>query len=139
MADPQYGDFDRSTGDLIVNAVQSFTITSVLGAEIGGHYETPTLYGINQFKANYYVEGGVSMQLWNKLGKLSLVANDIFNTNRDRSSTKYQNLDRYTVDRREYRVVTLSFTYRFGKASVKGAARHRTGSEDEQKRMNGAN
>jgi iron complex outermembrane receptor protein len=139
MADPQYGDFDRSTGDLIVNTVQSFTITSVLGAEIGGHYETPTLYGINQFKANYYVEGGVSMQLWNKLGKLSLVANDIFNTNRDRSSTKYQNLDRYTVDRREYRVVTLSFSYRFGKASVKGAARHRTGSEDEQKRMNGAN
>ncbi|MCQ6958183.1 outer membrane beta-barrel protein [Mucilaginibacter aquariorum] len=139
IADPQYGDFDRSTGDLIVNTVQSFTITSVLGAEIGGHYETPTLYGINQFKANYYTEAGVSMQLWNKQGKLSLVANDIFNTNRDRSSTKYQNLDRYTVDRREYRVVTLSFSYRFGKTTVKGAARHRTGSEDEQKRMNGAN
>jgi iron complex outermembrane receptor protein len=139
IADPRYGDFDRSTGDLIVNTVQSFTISSVLGAEIGGHYETPTLYGINQFKANYYVEGGVSMQLWNKLGKLSLVANDIFNTNRDRSSTKYQNLDRYTVDRREYRVVTLSFSYRFGKTTVKGAARHRTGSEDEQKRMNGTN
>jgi iron complex outermembrane receptor protein len=37
-----------------------------------------TFYGINQFKANYYVEAGISMQLFNKLGKLSLVANDIF-------------------------------------------------------------
>jgi hypothetical protein len=135
IADPQYGDFDRSTGDLIINSTQSFKISSVLGAEISGHYETPTLYGINQFKANYYVEGGLSMQILNKLGKLTLVGNDIFNTNRDRAYTNYQNLDRYTIDRREYRRVTLSFSYRFGKTAVKGAAKHVTGSEDEQKRM----
>lgn len=139
IADPQYGDFDQSTGDLIVNTTQSFKISNVLGAELMGHYETPTLYGINQFKANYYADAGISMQILNKLGKLSLVANDIFKTNRDRTSTRYQNLDRYTVDRREYRIVTLNFSYRFGKISVKGANRHRTGSEEEQKRMSAGN
>nr|WP_067061525.1 outer membrane beta-barrel protein [Mucilaginibacter sp. L294] len=139
IADPQYGNFDQSTGDLIINTTQNFKISSVLSAEISGHYESPTLYGINQFKANYYANAGLSMPVFNKLGKLSLVAHDIFKTNRDRSSTNYQNLDRYTVDRREYRIVMLNFSYRFGKSSVKGAARHRTGSEDEQKRMNGAN
>ena len=139
IADPQYGNFDKSTGDLIINTTQSFKISNALAAEISGHYETPTLYGINQFKANYYVEGGLSMQILNKLGKLSLVANDIFKTNRDRTSTNYQNLDRYIVDRREYRRVTLNFSYRFGKTSVKGANRHSTGSEDEQKRMNSVN
>jgi iron complex outermembrane receptor protein len=139
MADPQYGNFDRGTGDLIINTTQSFKISSALSAEVSGHYESPTLYGINQFKANYYIDCGLSMPILNKLGKLSLVGYDIFKTNRDRTSTLYQNLDRYTVDRREYRRVMLNFSYRFGKTSLKGVARHRTGNEDEQKRMSSGN
>lgn len=139
IADAQYGNFDRSTGDLIVITTQNFKLSNALSAELSGNYETPTLYGINRFKANYYANAGISMQILNKLGKLSLVASDIFKTKRDRTSTIYQNLNKYTVDWREYRIVTLNFSYRFGKRTVKSAARHRTGSEEEQRRMSTGN
>ncbi|MFD0793561.1 outer membrane beta-barrel protein [Mucilaginibacter litoreus] len=135
VADPQYGNLNKGTGDVIINTKQSFTISSRFGAELTGHYETPVWYGINKFKANYYLNAGISMQILNKLGKLSLTGRDIFKTNRDRAYTNYQNLDMRTLDRREYQVVTLSFSYRFGKKTVKKASQHTTGSEDEQRRM----
>ncbi|QHS54049.1 TonB-dependent receptor [Mucilaginibacter sp. 14171R-50] len=131
----QYGTLNKGTGDLIVQWWQNFAISSTLAAELSGRYETATFYGINNVRPNYYVDAGISKQIFNKLGKLSLAVNDIFKTNQDRVFTNYQNLDRVMTDRREYRKVTLSFSYRFGKTSVKGAASHVTGSEDEQKRM----
>ncbi|MBL4675795.1 MAG: outer membrane beta-barrel protein [Mucilaginibacter sp.] len=135
IADAKYGDFDRSTSDVWITTTQTFKLGSKLSAELYGFYETPTIYGINNFKSAYYANAGLSMPVLNKLGKLSLSVTDIFKTRRDRAYTTYQNLNRATVDWREYRIVSLSFSYRFGNTSVKGAARHSTGSEEEQKRI----
>ncbi|RFZ90355.1 hypothetical protein D0C36_21415 [Mucilaginibacter conchicola] len=135
IADPKYGDFDKSAGDVIINTTQTFKLGSRLSAELYGFYETPTVYGINNFKSAYYANAGLSMPVLNKLGKLSVTLLDIFKTRRDRAYTTYQNLNRSTVDWREYRILSVNFSYRFGKSTVKGAARHRTGSEDEQKRI----
>ncbi|RYU90807.1 hypothetical protein EWM62_09190 [Mucilaginibacter terrigena] len=135
VAYAMYGNLNKGTGDLIIQTSQDFTLNNTISAEISGRYETATFYGINNVRPNYFVDAGISKQILNKLGKLSLAVTDIFKTNQDRVFTNYQNLNRTMVDRREYRKIVLSFSYRFGKTSVKGAANHVTGSEDEQKRM----
>jgi iron complex outermembrane receptor protein len=133
---PQYGYLNKGTQDIIVSGTQRFTITPTFSAEIFANYESPAFYGISQFKSNYYVDAGVSKQLFDKRASLRLSATDIFNTKRDRYSTNYENLDMYTVDKVESQVVKLSFTYRFGKTSLRSTVHH-AGNEEEQKRLNG--
>jgi len=76
--------------------------------------------------------------LFDKRASLRLSATDIFNTKRDRYSTNYENLDMYTVDKIETQVVRLTFTYRFGKTSLKATVHH-PGYDEEQKRLNNGN
>jgi iron complex outermembrane receptor protein len=132
---PQYGNFKKSASDLIITSSQNFFINKTLALEISGKYESSTVYGINQFRPSYFVNAGISKQVFNKLGKLTLNFADIFNTLRDRAYTDYQNLNMRLYDKTETQYIRLDFTYRFGKASVKAASKHATGNENEQIRM----
>jgi iron complex outermembrane receptor protein len=132
---PQFAYLNKGTQDVILSTNQHFTIAPTLAAEIFANYESPAFYGISQFKSNYYVDAGISKQLFKKRGTLRLSATDIFNTKRDRYSTNYENLDMHTVDKVESQVVKLSFTYRFGATSLKAIVHH-PGNEEEQKRLN---
>ena len=136
---PENGNLDKSTGDLTFSLSQNFIISSKVLAEISSRYETPTFYGIRQFKSNYYINAGISTPVFGKRGKLSLNVADIFNTNRDRASVNINNLDLHIVSKPETRIGRLSFSYRFGKTTVKAAVRRDTGNEDEQNRMKKAN
>jgi len=138
VAYPVNGNLNKGTQDIILSADQHFKISNAVTADLSGNYETPSFYGISQFKANYYLDAYISTQLFNNRGSLKLSMNDIFNTRRDRFSTNYENLYMNTVDKTETQVVKLTFTYRFGKGSAKSAS-HRTGNEDEQKRLNNSN
>jgi len=131
---PVNGYLDKGTQDISFSSTQSFIINKTLSAEIKGKYESPFFYGVNQYKANYAVDAGISQQLFNKRGSLKLNVSDIFNTLRDRNSTNYQNLNLTIVDKRESQIGRLTFTYRFGRSSIKAASTHTTGAEDEQKR-----
>ncbi|MDR3695372.1 outer membrane beta-barrel protein [Mucilaginibacter sp.] len=131
-----YGNLNKGTPDIIVDISMHFIVSKTISAELLSHYESPSFYGVNQFKAYYNENAGISEQLFNKKGSLKLSVTDIFNTLRDRAHTNYQNLDMSTVDKKESQVITLTFTYRFGKISVKSTSRH-TGNEDEKKRLPG--
>ncbi len=130
---PQNGYLDKGTQDIIFQSTQNFIITKGLTADLSGRYESPTFYGVNQFKANYYVSTGLSQQLFEKRGSLKLSVFDVFNTLRDRSHTNFDGLDMTVMDKKESQVARLTFTYRFGKISVKSLV-HRTGNEEEQTR-----
>ena len=138
VAYPQNGDLNKGTQDVILSSNQNLKISNTIAAEIVGYYETPSFYGISQFKANYYVDAFISKQLFNKKGSLKLSMTDIFNTRRDRYSTNYENLNLAATDKTETQVVKLTFTYRFGKTSLKTTP-HRTGNEEDQKRLNNGN
>ncbi len=133
VAYPSIGNLDKGTQDIVFTSTQDFIITKTLSAQIYGYYETPSFYGVVQYKSNYYVNAGLSQQLFNKRGSLKLAVSDIFNTQRDRGRSDYDGLDYSVVDKRETQVARLTFTYRFGKISVKNVTHH-TGNEDEQKR-----
>jgi iron complex outermembrane receptor protein len=132
VAYPAYGNLNKGTPDIILDINMHFIISKTVSADLLSHYESPSFYGVNQFKAYYYEDAGISQQLFNKKGSLKLVAADIFNTLRDRSHTDYQNLDMSIVDKKESQIVKLTFTYRFGKTAVRST--HHTGNEEEQNR-----
>ena len=137
---PVNGNLNKGTQDIIFDCnqklyYQQYNISGVFFF----HYESPSFYGVNQFKAYYYEGAGISKQLFNKRGSLKLNASDIFNTLRDRSHTNYhQTFDMSIVDKKESQVAKLTFTYRFGKASVKTLT-HTTGNEEELKRTKSVN
>jgi len=133
IAYPINGHLNKGTPDLVLDAYQHFIISNTISADVLLHYESPSFYGVNQFKAYYNADAGVSKQLFNKKGSVKLSAGDIFNTLRDRSHTNYQNLDMTGTDKIETQVVKLTVTYRFGKTGVKSALHH-TGNEEEQNR-----
>jgi hypothetical protein len=134
---PGNGDMNKGTPDIKFFSTQNFTICSTLTAQIIGKYESPTFYGIGQFKSDYRVDASISKQLFNKNGTLTLGINDIFNTNRDRETINYQNLNMSVYDKAETRIVRLVFTYNFGNISLKGTKIHDTGNEEEQNRAGG--
>jgi outer membrane receptor protein involved in Fe transport len=134
VAYPVNGNLDKGTQDIILSTDQKFIISNTVTAEINGNYESPTFFGLKQFKANYYVNAGISKQLWNKRGSIRLNAGDIFNTNRDRYAVNYENVNFNLVNKIETQILRLTLTYKFGKSTVKAAKAHRTGNEDEQKR-----
>jgi len=135
------GNLNKGTQAIIFSSTQYFTISKTISAEISGNYLSPNFDDISQYKANYNVNAGIGKQLFNNRGSIKLSATDIFNTQRDRSFTNYQNLDLTSTIKRETQIVRLTFTYRFGKISVKNTTAHHTGNEDEQKRTgsNGEN
>ncbi|MDB5114680.1 MAG: hypothetical protein JWQ79_172 [Mucilaginibacter sp.] len=128
------GNLNKGTSDFNFSSSQTFKICSTMTAELYGKYESPTFYGIGQFKSNYLVNAGISKQLFGKNGTLRLSINDIFNTVRDRETVNYQNLNMKIYDKLETRIVRLGFTYHFGNISLKGVAKHSTANEEEQKR-----
>ncbi|HWZ16644.1 MAG TPA: TonB-dependent receptor [Mucilaginibacter sp.] len=139
VAYPVNGNLNKGTPDINFSSTQQFIISNTLSAELSGKYESPNFYGISQFKTNYRVDAGLSKQLFNKRASLKLSGADIFNTLRDRSQTNYQNLNISIMDKKESQVARLTFTYRFGRSSVKDASIHNTGNEEEQKRTRSSN
>jgi hypothetical protein len=128
------GTLDKGTQAISLAGIQDFSLSNSFTAQISGDYVSPTFYGIGQFKADYYVNAGISKQILNHNGKISLGVTDIFNTHRDFSTIRYQNLNMTVYDKIETRVFRLSFSYNFGNISLKGTTKHDTGNEDEQQR-----
>jgi len=132
------GNLNKGTQDIVFRSTQHFALGDNYIAEISGYYESPSFYGIAQLKAYYQVDARIGKQLFNKRGSIKLEATDIFNTYQDRSYISYENLNIRGTDKKESQIVKLTFTYRFGKTSVKTTV-HQTGNEEEQGRANSTN
>ncbi|MES2279518.1 MAG: TonB-dependent receptor [Bacteroidota bacterium] len=132
------GLLNQTTTDAIFKLNQQLTLPGDIALNIYAQYEVPTYYAIYRYKASYYVSPGASKKLFNKRAALTLSIRDIFNTDRDRYSTDYANLNMMGYDKKETRIYSLSFTYRFGKSTVKASRRHVTGNSDDLKRVVGA-
>ncbi len=136
---PQFGNLNKGTQDIKVNLIQRFTISKTMNAEITNFYESPSFYGLKNFQSYYYTNIAISKKLFNNLGSLKLNIGDVFNTYRDRFTVNYGNVNFKDVDKRESQIVRLSFSYKFGKSTVKTTKKYDTGSQEELKRIGGTN
>lgn len=116
------------------NTVQLAKHTS---AEISLSYYSKSVYGV--FVTNPYmvVSAGVQRQVLNKQGTLKLAANDLFQGRKRVQTARYENLDLNTNIRFDSRVITLSFSYRFGNQNLKAGGSRKTGSDEVQSRVKG--
>ncbi|WP_293313749.1 outer membrane beta-barrel protein [Pedobacter sp. UBA5917] len=109
-------DYSSSINQLQVNLNNQFTINKGLSAEISGYYITRAR---NDLQELLYPTGqlsvGLSQNLFKGKGSLKLNARDIFFTQAMEGLTGFPAANEYFILKRDTRVVSLAFTYRFGK------------------------
>lgn len=133
------GKLDQGTTDAIFKLNQQFTLPADISINLSAQYEVPTFYAIYHYRSSYYASPSISKKLFGKRATLSLSVKDVFNTERDRYSTEYANLSMHGYDKKETRIGSLSFTWRFGKSTVKASRKHSVGNSDDMKRVIGLN
>ncbi|RYZ93685.1 MAG: TonB-dependent receptor, partial [Sphingobacteriaceae bacterium] len=121
---------NRDAYDLILRVNQTFNINPKLRAEMNANYETPTYFGIKNYREQYYFSAGVSYTVLSEKGNVRLAVSDIFNTYVDRYSTRFLNLDLRGREKLGTRFVTATFIYRFGNSALKNARRRTSGNAE---------
>lgn len=127
--------FQNTSPSFIFSALQSFLFKDNLSAELNGKYESPTVYGIYNYEAAYSIDAAMAKSFLAKNATLRLRVSDLFNTAANRYTSVFSNLNLRQSEKRDSRLVQLSFSYLFGRRTVKGARKRVTGSEGEQGRI----
>jgi len=115
-----------------VSSDHTFRLPRQVQLLVGGAYQSPSVQGLFYTKASGYLNLGLKKQLWHERATLSLKLNDVFNTNRFRSSMQYNNIDLTWNNQWESRRLALSLTYKLGGGKTHGA--RTSGSADEEGR-----
>ncbi|MFD0750539.1 outer membrane beta-barrel protein [Mucilaginibacter calamicampi] len=109
--------YTSDINQLSISANNQFTIAKIYTAELSGAYTTRArndvqelLYPTGQLSA------GIARPVLKKRATLRFTARDVLYSNIMHGLTQFPNAEEYFKMKRDTRVVTLSFTYRFGKA-----------------------
>ncbi|WP_207433124.1 TonB-dependent receptor domain-containing protein [Sabulibacter ruber] len=119
-----------------LNSNNAFQLPKGWSAEVIGVYNSREIYGFLDIQPVRHLSIGVQKQLWDKKGNVKLNVADVFYSNKTRATTTLTGYSERFYQRRDTRVATLSFTYRFGKNQA-APARRRTGGAEEEKRRAG--
>jgi iron complex outermembrane receptor protein len=103
-------------------------------AEVSGFYQSRMVWGLFYIKNLAQVSAGIQKTSPDRNSTFKLSVSDIFQTNHIAVDVRYQNQDFFTNRTWDSRVVTLSYTYRFGKNTVPKARQRTSGVEDEKRR-----
>jgi len=127
--------YTSSINQVNFNVNNQLTIAKTYTMEVSGFYTTKARNDIQEL---LYPTGqlslGVSRPVLKKKATLKFSARDIFYTNAMEGMTQFPGATEYFILRRDSRVITLSFTYRFGK-SYKATKRSGGGANDEMQRV----
>ena len=117
----------------------NFVISKAFNADLGLMYNTPQIEGTFKIKSMFNADAGLRYNFPSQAGNLKLGVSDVFHTQKARLASTLEGND-YTLQQYgSTTAVRLTFTYRFGKMTVKSARTRNTALEEEQKRLNGGN
>jgi len=119
-----------------INANNSIQFSKKWSGEISGQYITNV--NDTQFTVGDYgfVSFGCQKKILNDMGTLKLNVSDVFHTNQIRGRiNNLENTDANWYGPRDTQIVTIGFSYRFGKNNNSKAKYNSTGSEAEQNRV----
>ncbi|HNP32114.1 MAG TPA: TonB-dependent receptor [Flavobacterium sp.] len=117
-----------------MNLGNNISIGKGWSAELSGYYQSRMVWGLFYIKHLSQISAGIQKVSNDKNSIFKLSVSDIFLTNHIAVDVRYQNQDFFTERTWDSRVVTLSYTYRFGKNTVSKARQRTTGVEDEKRR-----
>lgn len=122
---------DLSTTYVESNASVQFNLGKGWNADLNGFYRSKGLDGVLLIDPMGALNGGISKQILKKKGTVKLGFRDLLYTQAAKGSAKYSYIDTWFRQTRDSRQVSISFTYRFGKA-YQGQQRRRTGGASEE-------
>jgi iron complex outermembrane recepter protein len=127
--------FSTSVNQVNVNLNNQFKIGKTYTAELSGFYTTRAR---NDLQELLYPTGqlsvGIARPILKKKATLKLAFRDLLYTQRMEGLTQFQSADEYFIERRDSRVLNISFTWRFGKP-LKTTRRSGGGAGDEMERV----
>jgi iron complex outermembrane receptor protein len=118
------------------NMNNQLTFKNGWSGEVSGFYRSATVQGVLVSNPMWAMNLGVAKQVMKNKGAVRLAVRDVFYTQIFSGYSKYQNVDVTINERRDSRVVTLSFTYRFTKGKTAPQRSKKGGAGDEQNRVN---
>jgi iron complex outermembrane receptor protein len=139
-----YNHFNGSLGGTVLNNGRpafdyrinnTFTLGKGWVAELNGNYNTGGQYGFMVLDPQWGIAAGIQKSMLKNKGTLRFNVTDMFWTNLPKAVITYNNYVEKWRAYRETRVANLSFTYRFGKATVQAARKRTTASEEERQRV----
>lgn len=131
-----WNDYESSVVQFNVSMNNLFTIDDKYTAELSGFYTGRSRNDLQEaLLPTGQLNIGVSRTVLRKKGTIKLSFRDIFHTQVMEGNTDFEHADEYFIIRRDSRVITLAFTWRFG-GTMKSQIRH-SGADDEIERVNG--
>lgn len=128
-----YVELGATTGQF--NVSNQFKISSTISAELSGFYRTPSADGVFRIQGFGMANAGVSKQIMKGKGSVRLSVRDIFYTQKIKGYSRFSNIDAAFQQRRDSRVYSVNFTYRFSKGKANGNKRRTSSASDEQNRI----
>lgn len=113
-----------------ISTNNNFKLGNGFFAELSSEYRAKERYAFDRIEPIWFMNAGVQKKFQNK-STLKLSMTDVFKTNRIKARVNYTGYEEHFDVARDTQVVTLSYTYNFGKAG--GAQRRRTGGADDIK------
>ena len=133
-SDEASGEFVNKGGSLIVQLNNNIAITPTLSAEVTGFYMSGTREGYIVMKQQGNISLGLRQMLLKDKLSLSLTANDIFHTAKNKVYARYESVNYSLNIEPDVRYINLTLRYNFGSSTVKAARNKATGIQDEANR-----
>ncbi|HYK76493.1 MAG TPA: TonB-dependent receptor, partial [Daejeonella sp.] len=102
------GNLDAGQMAFTYNMDHSFIINKTFTAELSARYMSPIQYGIFRVETNVVLGAGLKKSFMNNKMNLRLNMSDLFNQQKQRVSTTYQNMDLHFSEARETRIGRLT-------------------------------
>ncbi|OUJ74697.1 outer membrane beta-barrel protein [Hymenobacter crusticola] len=125
---------NRGGASFQLTSNHTFTIGKGWSAELNGNYQSREVYAFLVQRPLGEVSAGVQKSLWNRKATVKLNVTDIFFTQPARATSTYDTYVERFYQRRDSRVATLAFSYRFGNEKLAPTKRRQSGAEDEKRR-----
>ncbi len=115
------------------NTTNNFLLPKDISAELSLFYQSNMLYGYMTLKPLWSLNAGLQKNFFKNKGTLKLAITDIFWKVNPQGYTSFAKYHETFVVKRDTRIATLGFTYRFGNRAV-GQVRKKSGGAEEEKR-----
>jgi outer membrane receptor protein involved in Fe transport len=115
------------------NTTNNFLLPKDLSAELSMFYQSDMLYGYMTLKPLWSLNAGLQKNLFKNKASVKLAVTDIFWKVNPVGLTAFSNYNETFIVKRDTRVASIVFTYRFGNRGV-GQVKKNTGGAEEEKR-----
>jgi hypothetical protein len=127
-------DLDKGLPSFSFNSTNRLAFGKGFSGEVSGDYQSKVRSGFLLIHRQASLSLGVQKQIWEKKGTIKLNLSDVFYSRYTKATTELTGYKEAFRQERDTRIVTLSFTYRFGKNQLAPARKRQSGAEEEQRR-----